>query len=58
MARGQRMNISGGPGKTWGYFRAGIYGLLGIRDESVLGRENPLIQAEEAQMSKGKWRRV
>lgn len=52
------INISAGPGKSWGYFGAGIYGLLGIRNESVLGRGDPLIQAEGAQMSKGKWRRL
>ena len=57
-SRGGRINISAGSGKSWGYFGAGIYGLLGIRNESVLGRGDPLIQAEGAQMSKGKWRRL
>lgn len=57
-SREERINISAGPGKSWGYFEAGIYGLLGIRNESVLGRGDPLIQAEGAQMSKGKWRRL
>lgn len=57
-SREERINISAGPGKSRGYFESGIYGLLGIRNESVLGRRDPLIQAEGAQMSKGKRRRL
>lgn len=64
--RGDSMEAGGGrewifhegPAKSWGYFGAWIYGLLGIRDESALRRGDPLIQAEGAQMSKGKWRRL